>query len=935
MITIRYGNLLTSQAQALVNTVNTEGAMGKGIALQFARAFPDILSPYEAACRTGELVPGRVQVIERPGLVQPQFIINFPTKRHWRGKSRLADIEAGLRDLVRVVQERRIRSIALPPLGCGLGGLVWDDVRPRIEAAFGALPDVEVLLFPPEGAPAPADQPNRTPRPKLTPARARVIEVLAAYLALGYELSLLEVQKLLYFLQTAGDELSLDYGKHRYGPYADGLRHVLKRFEGHFTQGYGDGNDAPGTQIELLPDAQAAAAAYLAEAREGGDDAARLDRVVALIEGFESPYGLELLATVHWVASREGATTLDEAIARVHAWSDSKRQRMSAEHIRLAWHRLVSQGWIATSPAGPGDPADQPDGPAATEPAAPPQVAAASPGGRYDHLEREQLIRLLERRDHERQLGLVWERDEIEAERALNDDYVALTLDESLSHGQAPWRDLIIEGDNFDALRALRMSHAGRIRCIYIDPPYNTGNRDFVYNDRFVDKTHRFRHSLWLEFMHRRLLLARELLAPDGVIFVSIDDNEVFRLGMLMDQVFGERNYVETFSWVRTRTPAALSRKSKKVTEYVLCYEKVKSNRAYQGIEKPAQSSNPLLNQPNRVSRLLFPAGMVRTKLADGVVPPGTYGTKRYSIELITPARVLGGVFVDEFEMQARFRWDQEYLQSQLASGVRVSIATKTMVPSYEKDSYGREALPNLIDESVGVGTNEQASTELDGIFAGAWDAISTGMRPKPTSLVSYLVNAVSGKDDIILDFFAGSGTSAHAVAKLNAEDGGSRRCILISSTEATIDEPDKNLCRDVCAERVRRVLGGYTNGKGEAVAGLGGGFAYLRARRIAPHRLATRIDHPEVWHALCLMHDLPLAPWAGNGLAAAAGSDCAIAYVADVDAGTETALRDWSATIGELPLTLYAWTPERVRGWAPTAQCAPIPESLRLRFGR
>jgi hypothetical protein len=144
---------------------------------------------------------------------------------------------------------------------------------------------------------------------------------------------------------------------------------------------------------------------------------------------------------------------------------------------------------------------------------------------KYEHLDRDSLVRLLERRDAERQLGLVWERDEIEADQAINDDFVALRLDPALSHGEAPWRNLIIEGDNFDALRALRMSHKGAIRCIYIDPPYNTGNRDFVYNDRFVDKTHRFRHSLWLEFMYRRLLLARELLAEDGAIFVSIDDN--------------------------------------------------------------------------------------------------------------------------------------------------------------------------------------------------------------------------------------------------------------------------------------------------------------------------------------------------------------------------------------------------------------------------
>lgn len=190
----------------------------------------------------------------------------------------------------------------------------------------------------------------------------------------------------------------------------------------------------------------------------------------------------------------------------------------------------------------------------------------------YDDLDRETLIRLLQRRDAERQLGLVWERDEIEADQALNEDYVALDLDPTLSHGAAPWENLIIEGDNFDALRALRLSHKGAIRCIYIDPPYNTGNRDFVYNDRFVDKTHRFRHSLWLEFMYRRLVLAKELLADDGVIFVSIDDNELFRLGMLMDRVFGTDNFVAQFIWRKVDSPNDNKVAVTPDHEYLLCY---------------------------------------------------------------------------------------------------------------------------------------------------------------------------------------------------------------------------------------------------------------------------------------------------------------------------------------------------------------------------
>ena len=552
---------------------------------------------------------------------------------------------------------------------------------------------------------------------------------------------------------------------------------------------------------------------------------------------------------------------------------------------------------------------------------------------KYDHLEKDALIRLLQRRDADRQLGLVWERDEIEADRALNDDFVALELDAGLSHGDAPWDNLIIEGDNFDALRALRASHKGReqgIRCIYIDPPYNTGNRDFVYNDSFVDKTNRFRHSLWLEFMYRRLQLAKELLADDGVIFVSIDDNELFRLGMLMDRVFGEGNFIEVFSWVRTRTPAALSKKTKKVAEYVLCFERKKSERRFKGIEKPPQSSNPLLNQPNKVSTLRFPAGSVQAKLPDGVIPAGRYGTKKYVVELLEDAHVSTGVFISEVVMRAKFRWAQEYLEKQLGDGVRLTISTMTLVPSYEKDSYGREALPNLINESVGVGTNENASAELDDVFAGTWENLSAGMRPKPVSLIRYLIDAVCGPHDTVLDFFAGSGTTAHAVAKLNAEDGGNRKFILVSSTEATEDQPDKNLCRDVCAQRVRKALGGYTNAKGEAVDGLGGGFAYLRARRIPQHRLSTKLEHAEIWTALQLLHGLPLTVWPGGGFAADGG----MAYLADFREASLARLRTWLPE-ADAGTALYCWAPERLRDEVASLDLRPIPHHLRERFGR
>jgi adenine-specific DNA-methyltransferase len=190
----------------------------------------------------------------------------------------------------------------------------------------------------------------------------------------------------------------------------------------------------------------------------------------------------------------------------------------------------------------------------------------------YDDYTREELIRLLRERDRKPKFGLMWERDEIEHEKAINEDFVALDFDMGLSCGAAPFGNLIIEGDNFDALRFLRMTHAGKVKCIYIDPPYNTGNRDFIYNDRFIDKEDVYKHSKWLEFMYRRLELAKELLAEDGVIFVSIDDNEVFNLGLLMNRVLGERNHIATVIWQKVYSPKNTAQHFSDDHEYVLIY---------------------------------------------------------------------------------------------------------------------------------------------------------------------------------------------------------------------------------------------------------------------------------------------------------------------------------------------------------------------------
>jgi len=352
MITLTKGNLIEVDAEALVNSVNCEGYMGKGIALQFKKAFPENFKVYERACRVGEVQPGRMFVFPTGLMINPRYIINFPTKRKWRSKSRIEDIETGLKALAEEIRRRKITSIAVPPLGCGLGGLDWQDVKPLIERALAEIPEVQVSLFAPTGTPAAKAMPIRTKRPGLTLARALLVRLVGQYSELAYRLTLLEIQKLAYFLQEAGEPLRLRYVAHLYGPYAHNLNKVLEVLDGHFMQGYGD-TQAPDAEIELMPGAIEEVERFLAKSRESQ---ARLQRVAAVIDGFETPYGMELLSSVHWVAMHgtPRIANAEQAAHAVHDWNDRKRRMLRPEHIRVAWHRLQEQGWLGDRGQGDG-----------------------------------------------------------------------------------------------------------------------------------------------------------------------------------------------------------------------------------------------------------------------------------------------------------------------------------------------------------------------------------------------------------------------------------------------------------------------------------------------------------------------------------------------------------------------------------------------------
>lgn len=343
-ITLMTGDLLEQEVDAIVNTVNCVGVMGKGIALQFARRAPENLKAYQRACKTGEVQVGRMFVFDAGPLARPHFIINFPTKDHWRARSKMSYVEDGLRDLIDQIRLRGIRSIALPPLGCGNGGLDWAEVRPRIESAFANLPDVEVLLFEPLGAPPPQKMVTNTTRPKMTHGRAALVKMMAIYSELDYSLSKIEVQKLGYFLHVAGVLPNLGYVKHQFGPYSSQLMHVLERMESHYIIGLGD-HDGP-AEIRHLPDALADAEAFLARPEEVTHKE-KISALSALIDGYQTPYGMELLATVHWVKHNEPrVTSADEAVGAVQAWNERKSRIMKPTHIRSAWEHLEQLGWL-------------------------------------------------------------------------------------------------------------------------------------------------------------------------------------------------------------------------------------------------------------------------------------------------------------------------------------------------------------------------------------------------------------------------------------------------------------------------------------------------------------------------------------------------------------------------------------------------------------
>lgn len=341
MIEYKNGDILREDVEAIVNTVNCVGIMGRGLALQFKNKFPQNFKEYQLACKNKEVQLGKMFVHQTGQLINPKYIINFPTKGHWKQNSKIEDISNGLDDLITIIEKYSIKSIAIPPLGSGLGGLDWKMVKKLIEEKLKNI-NCTVILF--EPLEQKIEKSITKEIPKMTAGRAALIGLMDRYLQglMDPFISLIEVHKLMYFMQESGEELRLKYKKAQFGPYADNLRHVLNTIEGHFISGYEDGGDAPTKQLKLIPKAVEDAKNYLTNKKNTNEN---FVKVAKLVDGFETPFGLELLSTVHWVVKNENASNLEEVISKIYNWNERKKQ-FSEKQIKIALDVLIKNNWI-------------------------------------------------------------------------------------------------------------------------------------------------------------------------------------------------------------------------------------------------------------------------------------------------------------------------------------------------------------------------------------------------------------------------------------------------------------------------------------------------------------------------------------------------------------------------------------------------------------
>ncbi|MFK0034067.1 site-specific DNA-methyltransferase [Pseudomonas monteilii] len=576
----------------------------------------------------------------------------------------------------------------------------------------------------------------------------------------------------------------------------------------------------------------------------------------------------------------------------------------------------------------------------------------------FAHLNAAQLRRMLIEHLTSHKLGLYWEHNSLERDAKINADVVLPTLNKkiSLPSVDGTYRNLVIEGDNFDSLRLLRATHAGKVRVIYIDPPYNTGNKDWVYNDRFVGKNDRWRHSQWLEFLYQRLRLARDLLTPDGVIMVSINDDNRAKLELLMDEVFSGMR-VGSLAWRTRDTTSAKGSNFSDVHEHILVYGaegfafngNEKTQKKYKNPDKDPRglwNGDPLTLAFDRFDRenLYYP---LHNPVTNRWYPCDENRVWAYATEKrVTDGQELQAETMEEFIRREQILFPAEEkvvvwnslddIYSAIELG-DVPVTPKRKRPLISKTTpnlefwvgkqigFGRplfkkfwkdlrshvNPLSSWIfrineiydDEDFAAMTSPQAGEGTEVIQAIFERKVF--QYPKPPTLIKELLRQASKPGDVILDFFAGSATTGQCVLELNEEDDGDRRFILCSNTEATNADVNKNICRDVTAERLRRVVAGFAG-----FNAIPGDFAYLQLEKYDPADVALDATTENAFITLSMRHsDKLIEPDESDVQLVARTGDLAVVHCKRV---TKEAL-DEIIALPEVRLAVYSDRPHTV----------------------
>jgi len=423
---------------------------------------------------------------------------------------------------------------------------------------------------------------------------------------------------------------------------------------------------------------------------------------------------------------------------------------------------------------------------------------------KLEDMSKQELIDLVKSYEAKKKYGLVWE-SEHSKEILVQDPhryFPILTENVSKRIFENPEQNshFLLEGENYHALSVLQYTHLNSVDVIYIDPPYNTGNKDFKYNDSFVQKEDSYRHSKWLNFISKRLRLSKSLLKNDGIIFISVDDNEIAQLRLLCDDIFGETNFLACFIWEKKRKASNLDATVRGITEYILAYGRSQARSIVHPLDIVEEDKPyPFYNSGNSRGVLEFPPGLTFSSLEDGIYSPAEYKAKRTLVKLLDKVTIENSINKKSFKLEGEWRYSQKWLDNAILKNEEIVFKGTDFKPYWiNRDPNRSKKMKTLLNyENYQIGTNEDGNEEL---FALVGE--NDFSFPKPTSLIKALISATTNSKDkcVVLDFFAGSGTTGDAVLQLNLEDRGNRQFILVTNNEGEI-------CTAITFPRLQKLL--------------------------------------------------------------------------------------------------------------------------------